>query len=272
MFDHWLRVVLIVSGGALLYVAWLGQSGCEAAQDVARKSPASAATQPADDPGFAVVELFTSEGCSSCPAAAPVLAELAEMRSRDGRRVFTLAFHVDYWNNLGWTDPFSLPAYSRRQEQYGRVLRLDNIYTPQAVVNGGTEFVGSDRQAADRAVRAALVTPASNKVAISIARDKAGGYRVTYSVAGDRAGSVLNLAVIEQGLSSDVLRGENAGRVLAEPSVVRWFDAVAIDSAGHGEVALSSITGLRPDHAQIVGYVQSRRTLAVSGATAAQFP
>src|SRR5664279_1257987 len=92
--------------------------------------------------GFAILELFTSEGCSSCPAAEDVFAEIARENNKD---VYILEFHVDYWDNLGWKDPFSNAVYSDRQRQYARFLALQSIYTPQAIVNGSTELVGSDK-------------------------------------------------------------------------------------------------------------------------------
>src|ERR1700761_4599853 len=86
----------------------------------------------------AVVELFTSEGCSSCPPADAALAEIVADARKSGAPIFPLAFHVDYWNNLGWTDRFSDPAYSRRQSDYARARKADDLYTPQMIVNGTT--------------------------------------------------------------------------------------------------------------------------------------
>src|SRR5947209_8838656 len=102
----------------------------------ARAADRAPAEPPARPVGVAVVELFTSQGCSSCPPADKLLTDL----SRDGRAIFTLAFHVDYWNRLGWADTFSDAAYSRRQEQYAKAFGLDDLYTPQMVVNGNKQF------------------------------------------------------------------------------------------------------------------------------------
>jgi hypothetical protein len=100
--------------------------------------------------GFAVVELFTSEGCSSCPAADDAVAVVA----RDyPQNVFVLGFHVDYWNRLGWKDGYSSAAYTDRQGEYATAFSLNGIYTPQVVVNGKTEFVGSDKNKLDRAIK-----------------------------------------------------------------------------------------------------------------------
>ena len=97
------------------------------------------------EPGFAVVELFTSEGCSSCPPADALLAEQVRDAREHGRPVYCLAFQVDYWNRLGWADPYSDAGFSRRQNDYAQAFQSDRVYTPQVVVNGTEEFVGSDR-------------------------------------------------------------------------------------------------------------------------------
>jgi hypothetical protein len=101
------------------------------------KKPANGTGQ-----GFAVVELFTSEGCSSCPPADEAVADIARQYKNN---VFILAYHVDYWNYLGWKDMFSNSAYSNRQKQYASLLNVSSVYTPQIIVNGKTEFVGSDK-------------------------------------------------------------------------------------------------------------------------------
>ena len=93
---------------------------------------------------FAVVELFTSEGCSSCPPAEALLNQIHPRAAKSGQRIYTLAFHVDYWDRLGWKDPFSEAAYSQRQNSYANGFGEDRIYTPQMIVNGRGGFVGSD--------------------------------------------------------------------------------------------------------------------------------
>ena len=104
----------------------------------------------------AVIELFTSQGCSSCPPADRLLAKTN--RTSNGRNIFTLSFHVDYWNRLGWADPFSQSAFSKRQEHYVSSLNASGSYTPQAVVNGTTEFVGSNESSLNRAIAKSLNT------------------------------------------------------------------------------------------------------------------
>jgi hypothetical protein len=232
---------------------------------------AHASAQPSTRPAaVAVVELFTSQGCSSCPPAEKVLGELADAAARDGRPIFTLAFHVDYWNRLGWADPFSDAAYSQRQNEYAKAFRSEEIYTPQVVVNGRTQFVGSDRDAADRAIAEALAAPA--KVAVKVAVDPKSqrGYNIHVALTGAKSDAVVNVAVVEQGLATDVKSGENGGRRLEQPSVVRWFTTVP--AANAGDVDMPALPGVRSDHASVVVYVQQPGNGAVLGAAAASLP
>src|SRR5436305_253879 len=111
--------------------------------------------------GIAVVELFTSEGCSSCPPADELLSDLKT--SMRGKNIFLLAFHVDYWNYLGWNDRFSDAAFSKRQSHYADVLHAE-VYTPQMIVNGQKVFVGSKRSEAEDAIADALKNPTTIKI------------------------------------------------------------------------------------------------------------
>src|SRR5579872_3255966 len=106
-----------------------------------------------------LVELFTSEGCSSCPPADAVLAKLRERHLPGQGQLLLLGEHVDYWNHLGWSDPFSSPAFSQRQNDYARILHLDSVYTPQMVIDGRVEVIGSDANAVNANIDAAAKTP-----------------------------------------------------------------------------------------------------------------
>ena len=181
-----------------------------AAASVPAPAPAPAATP-------VLVELFTSEGCSSCPPADRLLARLAAEQPVPGALVVALSLHVDYWNRLGWEDPFSSPRYSERQGAYAAHFGSSGrVYTPQMVVDGRTELVGTDERAARRAIERAAREP---KAFVRVVPDAAGMVRVT--VAGAAAGADVFFAVVEDGLASDVTRGENAGKRLAHAAVAR---------------------------------------------------
>ncbi|MGN9778411.1 DUF1223 domain-containing protein [Micromonospora sp. H33] len=221
--------------------------------------------------GFAVVEMFTSQGCNSCPPAEAALSEIDRDARERGRPVYALGFHVDYWDHLGWTDPYGAAAHTLRQEDYARAFGSGGLYTPQMIVNGTTEFVGSDRRQASDAIAYALKTPAVTPLALSV--EAAGGRRVTvnYQVERPPQRGVLNVAVVERGLENDVPRGENAGRRLRQDGVVRAFTSARLHT-GQGHVELEVPPDLDPRHATVVGYVQNDGDKAIVGATAVEVP
>jgi hypothetical protein len=221
---------------------------------------------PGPRPGAAVVELFTSEGCSSCPPADRLLADLADEAARAGKPVFTLSFHVDYWNGLGWADPFSRPGFTARQQVYADALG-GGLYTPEMVVNGTEAFVGSRGGEARRAIRAALARPAA---AVGL-RASADGriVQVTYAVSGHAPGSVLQLALVEPERTVKVGRGENGGRILRHHDVVRAFATAPLPASGGGRAGVGVPGGLEPGSLRLIGFVQDPGTLAITGAAEA---
>ena len=172
--------------------------------------PVAAADRPV------VVELFTSQGCSSCPPADALLGELAQRKD-----VLALAYHVDYWDRLGWKDPYSSAAATRRQRQYGDQFRLRAIYTPQIVVDGRAEMVGSDRRAVARAIQAAAQATAAPapRFDIDLVRE-ANDIRVHVGPDAALAGARVQLVGYVRGRTTRVTAGENAGRTLAEANIV----------------------------------------------------
>ncbi|WCN84454.1 DUF1223 domain-containing protein [Micromonospora sp. LH3U1] len=224
-------------------------------------------TNPSAGGGFAVVELFTSQGCSSCPPAEELLTEIERDARERGQPVFTLGFHVDYWDYLGWPDRFADPAYTARQEAYAQAFVSGRLYTPQMVVNGTVEFVGSDRRQAAGAITSALTSTAPAPLALS-APDLS-GHQVALDYQTERApeGAVLNVAIVERGLDSEIARGENAGRTLRQDNVVRAFTSVGLGGE-RGRVELAAPADLDPRNATVVGYVQENANQAIVGATA----
>lgn len=222
--------------------------------------------------GFAVVEMFTSQGCNSCPPAEELLSEIDRDARRHGQAVYALGFHVDYWDHLGWADPYGDPAYTLRQEAYARAFRAGGLYTPQMVVNGTVEFVGSDRRQASAAIERALGEAAATSLTLSV-EDVVGGTGdgrrvvVDYQVERPPEQAVLNVAMVETGLENDVPRGENAGRRLRQDGVVRAFMSAKLD-LGRGRVELAVPPDLDPGNASVVGYVQNDGDKTIVGAAA----
>jgi len=172
--------------------------------------------RPKPDPGFAVVELFTSEGCSSCPPADVVLAGLD--KEYPGQ-VLVMGYHVTYWDRQGWKDRFSDPAYSDRQREYARVLSLKDVYTPQAIVNGSTEAIGSDKDRLETLVKEALGTPVNVGLEGQVDQDGLGHWTIRYQV--DRPGLRVQAALVQKRAETDVKGGENEGRSLRHVNIVR---------------------------------------------------
>jgi len=169
-----------------------------------------------------LVELFTSEGCSSCPPADALLRKLEGMRTDTGQRIVALSEHVTYWNRLGWADPFSAETFSDRQNDYGERFHLDDIYTPQAIVNGDREVNGSDGEAILRAVRLEG-NAAAVKLEILNITAGARALSMTYSLSGTLPpeGAEVYVALADDQDTSYVGRGENAGLTLKHVSVAR---------------------------------------------------
>jgi hypothetical protein len=221
------RIFLNLAAGLAMLAGVVGPSG-------------AAGAEGAGTP--VVVELFTSQGCSSCPPADAFLGELA--RRSD---VIALAFHIDYWDYIGWKDPFASPAWTERQHAYKRALGLHMVYTPQMVIDGRADAVGSEQRTVNDAITAAAQ---HDKVAISITREAAGHYRVALPAAGaDRPGlpATVWLAVFDREHTTPVKRGENTGRTLTDYNAVRELRQLGEWSGAATELPLdldaSAMTG-----------------------------
>jgi hypothetical protein len=219
--------------------------------------------------GFAVVELFTSEGCSSCPPADRVLSGLVADARKSGKPIYPLAFHVDYWNQLGWRDRFSTAGFSNRQRAYAAVMHTDRIYTPQLIVNGTAEFVGSDAGRADSELKTALAHATDATLKIDVQR-KGSQMTITYESHGS-TGASLNLAIVERGLQTAVKAGENDGNLLKHENVVRLLKT--IDLPGSKEtVEMTVPDGVKIENASVIAFTQDKTTLHITAATAADLP
>lgn len=211
-------------------------------------------------PAPVLVELFTSEGCSSCPPADALLQQL-DAQPFPGAQLIVLSEHVDYWNHIGWTDPYSSAAYSKRQSAYGSRLRLESVYTPQMIVDGTDEFVGNSsseaRKVFDRAVavekipvRISGVTLENNYLRAHIET----GSLLSH----ERKGDVF-LVVALNHAESQVARGENAGRRLTHVAVVRNLAKVGSVAAGKAfsqDVSVKLQAGAERKDLRVIAFVQ----------------
>lgn len=232
---------------------------------------AASAAAGATADGVAVVELFTSEGCSSCPPADRVLAALVERSARKGSSIYPLAFHVDYWDRLGWRDRFADAAFSDRQREYAARLGERRVYTPQVVVNGRVSTVGSNEPAVRRAVDEALEQPAKVKLGLRVRRISPTRLAATVSVDPSPTPVLVCFAVVERGLITAVGAGENGGRELRHDNVVRGF-ATATPRKGTAGASLDIPGNLVSGNATVIAYAQNPDSLAILGATSAPLP
>ena len=210
--------------------------------------------------GFAVVELFTSQGCSSCPPADANLAHLKQIAEERGLKVFPLSFHVDYWNRLGWEDPYSSAVASNRQQQYARVFESSRVYTPQMVVNGSDEFVGSNAKIAGETVTSALTAVPAETLNLELQTDETTGQvslQFESSSEGERI--ALNVALVQTEGGSEVERGENAGRSLRHVNIVRDFQVLPVAQGGSGVAPLSAEV-IAAGAGTVIAYVQDLDT------------
>jgi len=223
-----------------------------------------------------VVELFTSEGCSSCPPADALLARLAEERLAGNVQLIALEEHVDYWNDLGWADPFSSRDWTSRQYVYSGALGNGNPYTPQMVVDGTVEFVGSHAQ---RARETILKAANKTKIPVMLAQGNTNGTGTgNFSVkVGKLEGTSRDdsaevwLAITETGLHSAVTRGENAGEDLHHAAVVRSMRKIG-EAKADGETSLAGDASVplqkewKRENLRAVLLVQEKKSRRILGA------
>jgi len=212
-----------------------------------------------------LVELFTSEGCSSCPSADKNLAFLEKQQPVTKADIITLAFHVDYWDRLGWKDRFSSPLFSRRQEEYSTALKLDSNYTPQMIVDGRAEFVGSNGgRATDEILKA--TDNAKAPVAIVV---EGGKVKVKIDGTANHGESTVYAAIAEDGISSRVERGENSGMTLEHVSVVHELKTLGSLAAGattfDGTLDVPTSPDWKPENLKVVVFIQENEGRKIIG-------
>jgi hypothetical protein len=247
------------------------------AQDAAAPS-ASASASPASAPASktpVIVELFTSEGCSSCPPADKILVLIDAKQPFPGENVITLEEHVDYWNHDGWTDPYSNAKYTERQNAYADLFKKQ-IYTPQLVVDGKTELVGNKGQDVIDAIRAQAQAP---KAEVTITPGAANGKERQFAVTAGKLPDVSSgdtaevwLFITENGLSNNVKAGENSGQTLAHTGTVRYMQKVGVadpskPASFSGNAQVKFDPKWNPANSHVVVFVQEKKSHKILGAS-----
>jgi hypothetical protein len=257
-----MKGIMLTGGLAGVLVVLSAFTRCRDEQHVTHEST------PRNGKGFAVVELFTSEGCSSCPPADELIKRI--QADNKNKQVYILAYHVDYWDHQGWKDRFSDPAYSKRQRRYAGWLNLQTVYTPQMVVNGTSEYVGSDQRSVLQAISAGLTGEPTNTLTLTgkIAGDQ---LQVEYQEAGHEKRSELVLALVQQSAQSAVKAGENEGRNLSHVQIVRRMLHVPLDMNSKKEITMKLPDDFNKQGWELIGFVQHTKDGSITAAARFNF-
>jgi hypothetical protein len=256
-----LKVAVLVGGFIIAFLA---------ARAFLHSAPSSVLSLTGPAKGFAVVELFTSEGCSSCPPADQLVARI-QQEEKD-QPVYILAFHVDYWDRLGWKDAFSDARYTERQNRYASWLNLQSVYTPQIVVNGRKEFVGSQENTLRNAIHSGLEQVPAAQLTLSDIRLDQGKVHWHYDVKNAAANSSLIVALVQRSAATDVKAGENSGRTLSHVQIVRNFSSIEVGTGAGGTGTLQLPQGLAAGDEELIAFVQHDDNGLIVAAASAAIP
>ncbi len=250
------------------------------AQDAAKAGQTPAAAGAADAKSSktpVVMELFTSEGCSTCPPADKVLGYIEEKQPFPGTTVIALEEHVDYWNHEGWNDPYSSAKWTERQQSYASLFKKAD-YTPQMVIDGRTQLIGSDGPGVVKAVQAAVQAPKTDVRIVAGAVDPKGVRHYTITTGkliGESAGDSAEvwLAVTEDGLQSSVNAGENSGQTLHHAATMRSLQKIGVADASQapdsfsGEAAVKFDSKWNAANTHVVVFIQEKKSREILGAS-----
>lgn len=218
---------------------------------------------------FALVELYTSQGCSSCPPADELLRTIDDVAQKQGLPIYVLSYHVDYWNSLGWKDPYSQAVFSQRQRSAAQRSGNGRVYTPQMVVNGTESFVGSNSRLATDAIKGALAQQAETTIKLSTIQ-KGDQLTVRYEVDTPHEGDQIVVVLTSDVQSNKVPRGENAGRTLTHRHVVMAYKSAELDATGVGTLTLPVPALPQPEKAiRVTAYVETPSNGAIRAVAAA---
>jgi len=215
------------------------------------------------DNSFAVVQLFTSQGCSSCPSADKLLGKVK--RDFDTKNVFVLSYHIDYWDRLGWKDPFSNSDYTLLQAAYGFVFNSRSNYTPQAIINGKIHFVGSEEKNMYNYLNTFLTLKSSNLVSLNVSLNKSRNIYFEYDVKGNLKNKVLKVALVIDRRETSINNGENKGVKLINRNVVVNEITIPLNNLkGKEKIKIPHIV-LNTDSIRLISYIQ-KKDYSITGA------
>jgi len=231
-------------------------------------SSAQNAADKKERKGFALLELFTSEGCSSCPPADELLGKI--QNEYKDNNLYVLAYHVDYWDKQGWKDVFSNSDYTQRQYEYAKFLGKEPIYTPQVIVNGKADYIGSQQTVVRNGIKTALSKRAVADLTLK-ASEINNTLSVNYTVDGTSKNSRLLIAVVQKSAKSNVKRGENAHRILSHYQIVHHLHTVNLNKDRSGIAIIHLPKGFNTNEWEVIGFVQDKNDGIILGANKATF-
>ena len=215
--------------------------------------------------GFAVIELFTSEGCSSCPPADALVAKI--QREINNKPIYIMAYHVDYWDRLGWKDSFSDLKFSDRQNKYANWLNLKSVYTPQIVVNGGKEFVGSEERTLRKTISTALSSASETSLNIALQNQNGEELSLVYNTNQKAIGYSLVVAAVIPNAINQVLKGENKGKTLAHVQIVEQFETINLNNKASGTFKFNLKKLKTQTNVELIAFLQNQNTGKITAAT-----
>ncbi len=218
-----------------------------------------AQSQQKKDIGFAVIEMFVSEGCGASPAAENAMQQLMMDFEKNNRPVMLLTYHVDYWNKYGWKDPFSSFAFTRRQKNYTSALRQREMFTPQVFLNGQQAFAGSETKKIKAAAERMLNIPVKDSLLIKIDSLRHDTLWLSYQASRADKNFTLTVIIFQPMASSQVKKGDNEGKTLVHKNVVRQMEFLPVgQKKGKARVVLRH--ALRQHNLWLVAYLQQKQT------------
>ena len=221
-------------------------------------------SEPVDNQSFILLELFTSQGCSSCPSADKLVEKTLIDAQKTGKKVFALSYHVDYWDRLGWKDPFSQAQFTQRQYDYAKWMNSANVYTPQIVVNGQDEFVGSDSKKMAQTLNKLSDSDSKINLKFENIEWKTEVVNLDINLSELPKNSQLNVALVNKNTETSIPRGENEGRKLTGVNVVRVLQKV-LSTSLKNEVNLLIPKNLEKANTQIIAFLQDKNTHQITG-------
>lgn len=257
------KIIFYITLSILVFTSWFCTSSSTAKDEKTAVTSSTATNTAAKN--TLVLELFTSQGCSSCPPADKLLGTYTS-----NKNVIPLSFHVDYWDRLGWKDPFSSHDYSERQYKYAAALK-SGVFTPQLVINGETQLVGSEGGKIASVINKMLQQEPQAHLSLEKTEVNNDKIKILLNVTGNIANSLLNIAFIEKKSVTGVGAGENRGATLTEYNVVRDFKTIDTLKKDENSLALNVPSSLQPGNRQLVLFLQQKNDNKITAAIKTEF-